>query len=296
MGATGSATVEEDKVWLITGCSTGMGREFAHAALQAGYRVVTTARNPSTLDEFVDEFPDRARAVELDVTRSDQIEAARDTALTEFGRLDVLLNNAGYGYLSPIEEGDEVEIRAMFETNFFGLLAMTKAVIPYMRERRSGQIIFNSSQAGLMSRPGTGYYSTTKYAVEALSEALVHELAPFNIKVTALEPGPFRTDWAGRSMKSSTNPIDDYADGVHARMAFARSMGGAEPGDPKRAARTVVDLVRSESPPPQLLLGKIVLDHYREKLRSVQASLEEWEGVTLGADFPPGDPKGENDD
>lgn len=153
---------EEEKVWLITGCSTGMGREFARTALAAGYRVMTTARNTSTLDELIDEYPDTARAVELDVTNQDQVDAAFKTTVEEFGRLDVLVNNAGYGYLSPIEEGDLSEVRAMFETNFFGLLAMTRAVIPYMRERRSGQIIFNSSQAGLMSRPGTGYYSTTK--------------------------------------------------------------------------------------------------------------------------------------
>ncbi|MAG33763.1 MAG: short-chain dehydrogenase/reductase [Deltaproteobacteria bacterium] len=286
MGAAETPTPEEDKVWLITGCSSGMGREFARAALTAGYRVVTTARNPSTLDEFIAEFPEQARAIELDVTQHEQVSAAFETTLEEFGRLDVLVNNAGYSYLSSIEEGDEAEVRALFETNFFGLLAMTRAVIPHMRERRSGQIIFNSSQAGLMSRPGTGYYSTTKYAVEALSEALVFELAPFNIKVTALEPGPFRTDWAGRSMRSSTSTIDDYTDTVHARIAFARNMGGAEAGDPKRAARTVVDLVRSEAPPPKLLLGQLVLDHYREKLQSIQSMLEEWESVTLSADFP----------
>ncbi|MGY8735904.1 MAG: oxidoreductase [bacterium] len=277
---------EEEKVWLITGCSTGMGREFARTALAAGYRVMTTARNTATLDELIDEYPDTARAVELDVTNQDQVDAAFKTTVEEFGRLDVLVNNAGYGYLSPIEEGDLSEVRAMFETNFFGLLAMTRAVIPYMRERRSGQIIFNSSQAGLMSRPGTGYYSTTKYAVEALSEALVFELAPFGIKVTAIQPGPFRTDWSGRSMKSSESTIGDYADSVHARMAFARDMHGEKPGDPLRAALAVVDLVRAENPPPQLLLGRIVLETYRDKLSSIQSMLDEWESLTLSADFP----------
>lgn len=278
---------EEEKVWLITGCSSGMGLEFARAALAAGYRVVATARKPSTLDELVDAYPETARAVELDVTCQDQVDAAFESTIKEFGRLDVLVNNAGYGYLSPIEEGDVSEVRAMFETNFFGLLAMTRAVIPYMRKRRSGQIIFNSSQAGLMSRPGTGYYSTTKYAVEALSEALFFELAPFDIKVTAIQPGPFRTDWAGRSMKTSKTQLDDYEKSVHARIAFAQDMDGAQPGDPVRAARAVIDLVRMESPPPQLLLGQIVLDTYREKLRSVQSMLDEWESVTLSTDFPP---------
>lgn len=287
---------EEEKVWLITGCSSGMGREFARAALAAGYRVVATARKTSTLDEFVDEYPETARAVELDVTRPDQVEAAFDSTIKEFGRLDVLVNNAGYGYLSPIEEGDLSEVRAMFETNFFGLLAMTRAVIPYMRERRSGQIIFNSSQAGLMSRPGTGYYSTTKYAVEALSEALVFELAPFDIKVTAIQPGPFRTDWAGRSMKSSESSIGDYQESVHARMAFAKGMDGAQPGDPVRAAQAVIDLVRSENPPPQLLMGQIVLNAYREKMGSVQSMLDEWESLTLSTDYPADDAVDENEE
>jgi NAD(P)-dependent dehydrogenase (short-subunit alcohol dehydrogenase family) len=174
----------------------------------------------------------------------------------------------------------------MFETNFFGLLAMTKAVLPHMRARKRGQIINNSSQAGLMSKPGTGYYSTTKYAVEALSEALFWELAPLGIRVTALEPGPFRTDWAGRSMKRVQNSIEEYDEIVHARADMIQQTDGTQPGDPKRAAKAVVDLVQCEHPPPQLLLGRIVLETYRDKLDSIRKMLDEWEEVTLGADFP----------
>jgi NAD(P)-dependent dehydrogenase (short-subunit alcohol dehydrogenase family) len=280
------SAVEEDKVWLITGCSSGMGRDIAFEALACGYRVVTSARNPASLDEFLERFPDRARAVRLDVTDRDQIEHALAYTMQEFGQLDVLINNAGYGYLAAIEEGDEADVRALFETNFFGTLAMTKAVLPHMRSRRSGQIIHNSSQAGLMSKPGTGYYSMSKYAVEALNEALAEEVAPWGIQVSAIEAGPFRTDWAGRSMKQARSPIEDYAESVHARTTMISAIDGNQPGDPKRAAKAVIDLVRSDNPPLQLLLGRIVLDSYREKLETIRKSLDEWEEATLATDFP----------
>ncbi|MCA9504521.1 MAG: SDR family NAD(P)-dependent oxidoreductase [Myxococcales bacterium] len=277
---------EEDKVWLITGCSTGMGREFAAAALEAGYRVVTTARNPATLAEFVARHPERARAVALDVTDRAQVEAAVATTLAEFGRIDVLVNNAAYGYLAAIEEGDEADVRAMFETNFWGVLAMTRAVLPHMRRQGGGHIVNNSSQAGLMSKPGTGFYSTTKWAVEALTEALVEEVAPFGIRVTALEPGPFRTDWAGRSMQRAKTAIPAY-DAVHARAQMIADMDGKQPGDPRGAAAALLAVVRAETPPTQLLMGRIVLDTYRQKLDGIRASLDQWEPLALRADFAP---------
>ena len=162
-------TSARDKIWFITGCSTGMGRDIALAALERGYRVVLTARDPASLADLCARFPDRATAARLDVTDAVQVDEAVGHANRVFGRIDVLVNNAGYGYLAAIEEGDLGEVRAMFETNFWGLLAVTRAVLPQMRERRSGQVINNSSQAGLMSYPGTAYYSTSKFAVEALS-------------------------------------------------------------------------------------------------------------------------------
>jgi NAD(P)-dependent dehydrogenase (short-subunit alcohol dehydrogenase family) len=275
---------EVDKVWLITGCSTGMGREFAIEALRAGYRVVATARDPKTLAEIVAGHPERARALALDVTDADQIERIVSATIGEFGRIDVLVNNAAYGYLAAIEEGDEADVRAMFETNFWGLLRMTRAVLPQMRAQRSGHIVQNSSQAGLMSKPGTGYYSTTKWAVEALTEALYEEVAPFGIRVTALEPGPFRTDWAGRSMKRAKNQIAAY-DAVHARAQMIADMDGKQPGDPRGAARALVELVQAKNPPRQLLMGKLVLDTYRAKLDAIRASLDEWEDLTVRADF-----------
>jgi NAD(P)-dependent dehydrogenase (short-subunit alcohol dehydrogenase family) len=278
--------VEEDKVWLITGCSSGMGREFAFEALRLGYRVVATARDPKTLGEFVERRPERARALPLDVTDRRQAEESVAKTIAEFGRIDVLVNNAGYGYLAAIEEGDEADVRAMFETNFWGLLAMTRAVLPHMRRQRSGHIVNNSSQSGLMSKPGTGYYSTTKWAVEALTEALVEEVAPFGIRVTALEAGPFRTDWAGRSMQRAKSQIADY-EAVHGRAQMIADMDGKQPGDPRGAARALVEVVRAKNPPRQLLLGKIVLDSYRAKLDTTRASLDEWEDLTLRADFAP---------
>ncbi|MEZ4280804.1 MAG: oxidoreductase [Myxococcota bacterium] len=275
---------EEDKVWLITGCSTGMGREFAIEALNSGYRVVATARDPKTLAEIVAGHPARGRALALDVTDPDQIERVVAATLAEFGRIDVLVNNAAYGYLAAIEEGDEADVRAMFETNFWGLLRMTRAVLPHMRAQGSGHIVQNSSQAGLMSKPGTGYYSTTKWAVEALTEALVEEVAPFGIRVTALEPGPYRTDWAGRSMKRAKKQIAAY-DAVHARAQMIADMDGKQPGDPRGAARALVELVRAANPPRQLLMGKLVLDTYRAKLDAIRASLDEWEDLTIRADY-----------
>ncbi len=277
---------EEDKVWLITGCSTGMGREFAAEALRAGDRVVATARDPKTLESIVAGHAGRALALALDVTNRQQIAEVVERTLAEFGRIDVLVNNAAYGYLAAIEEGDEADVRAMFETNFWGLLAVTRAVLPHMRRQGSGHIVQNSSQAGLMSKPGTGYYSTTKWAVEALTEALHEEVAPFGIRVTALEPGPFRTDWAGRSMKRAKTQIPAYA-AVHARAQMIADMDGKQPGDPRGAARALVEVVRAKNPPRQLLMGKLVLDTYRARLDTIRESLDEWEDLTIRADYAP---------
>ncbi len=275
------------QTWLITGCSSGIGREIAAEALARGYRVVLTARDPRTVDDLCAAHPGTAVAVALDVTRRDQIEAAVREADRAFGGIDVLCNNAGYGYMSAIEEGDEAEVRAMFETNFWGPVALVRAVLPQMRQRRRGYIINITSQAGLMSNPGTAYYSSSKFALEGLTEGLSREVKPFGIRVTAVEPGPFRTDWSGRSLKQVSNPIEDYAANVGARRAMIVGMHGKLPGDPKRAAKAIVDLNDLAEPPLQLLLGGPVYHTYRAKLDGVVASLKEWEAVTLGADYPP---------
>jgi NAD(P)-dependent dehydrogenase (short-subunit alcohol dehydrogenase family) len=274
-------------VWLITGCSTGIGREIALAALNKGYRVVVTARNSKTVEDLCAAYPERALAVDLDVTKPDQIKAAIEAAHRAFGGIDVLVNNAGYGYLAALEEGEDEQIRAMFETNFFGPLAVIKAVLPDMRKQGKGYIINISSQAGLMSNPGTAYYSSTKFALEGMTEGLCRELAPFGVRVTAVEPGPFRTDFSGRSLKQIQSTINDYDDTVGARRAMITAIHGTAPGDPRRAGEAIVDLFELDEPPLQLLLGRPVYDAYRKKLAGVIASLERWKSVTLAADFPP---------
>jgi NAD(P)-dependent dehydrogenase (short-subunit alcohol dehydrogenase family) len=275
-------------VWLITGCSTGIGREIAIAALKKGHRVVVTARRPETVQPLADEFPGKAIAVRLDVTKQDQIDAAVAAADAAFGGIDVLCNNAAYGYMAAIEEGEDEEVRSLFETNFFGPVAMIKAVLPQMRARRSGYIINISSQAGLMSNPGTAYYSASKHALEGLTEGLVREVKPLGIRVTAVEPGPFRTEWSGASLKQVGNPIADYADNVGARRAMIAGMHGKLPGDPEKAGEAIVGLYDVVEPPMQLLLGKVLYDTYVAKLKTVSQSIEDWKEVTLATDFPPG--------
>lgn len=274
------------RVWLISGCSSGIGREIALAALAQGDRVGVTARDTSSVADIVDQYPETAVAITLDVTRAEDIEKSVSAVLTKFSQIDVLVNNAGYGYLAAIEEGDEASVRAMFETNFFGVLALTRAVLPHMRARRSGRIINVSSQAGLMGNPGTGYYSSSKYAVEGLTEALSKEVAPLNIRVSAVQPGPFRTDWAGRSMQMSGAGHSDYKEQVGDRLAMISQIDGHQPGDPIRAAAAILALSDMAQPPAQLMLGSVVLDTYRQKLESLQADIDTHEQLTRSADYP----------
>jgi NAD(P)-dependent dehydrogenase (short-subunit alcohol dehydrogenase family) len=271
-----------ERVWFITGCSTGFGNELARQLLERGNRVVVTARNVQALEEFAPH--PRAEAVELDVTKGDQIRTVVGMAETRFGRIDVLVNNAGYGYLAAIEEGEDDEVRAMFETNVFGLVNVTKAVLPGMRRQRSGHIVNISSMGGLVGFPGIGYYNATKFAVEGLSEALAKEVEPLGIRVTVVAPGPFRTDWAGRSLKTPKTAIADYSDTAGARRDAIRGYSGNQPGDPVRAATAMIDAVESANPPLHLLLGKPAYDLVQEKLRNFGDELATWREVTLGAD------------
>ena len=272
-----------DRVWLVTGRSTGTGREIVRAALDAGDRVAATARRPEAVAELIAAFPGRAIAPRLDVTRQAEIDAAVAETLAAFGRIDVLVNNAGYGYVGAVEEGVDAEVRRMFDTNFFAAVALIKAVLPGMRERRSGFIVNVSSVTGLVSNPGNVYYSTSKFALESLTEGLAKEVAPLGIRVSAIEPGAFRTDWASRSMQESPPSIADYAETVGARRKLIREAGGAEPGDPRRVGEAVVMLSRLEQPPLRLLLGADVLAAARAKLAAMQDSIDEWESVTLDA-------------
>jgi NAD(P)-dependent dehydrogenase (short-subunit alcohol dehydrogenase family) len=274
--------------WLVTGCSTGIGREIARAALEAGHQVVVTSRKVADVEDLVDAHPASALAVALDVTDKDQIADAVAAAGTAYGGVDVLVNNAGYGYLSAIEEGDDAEVRALFDTNYFGTVDMTKAVLPQMRERGSGHVVNISSMAGLVANPPNAYYSSTKFAMESLTEALSKEVGPLGIKVTAIEPGAFRTDWARRSMHEAAEPIEAYADGVGARKELIRAFADHLPGDPRKVAEAVLMVVALENPPLRLLLGADVLQATREKLTAMLASIDEWEAVTLDVNFPAG--------
>jgi NAD(P)-dependent dehydrogenase (short-subunit alcohol dehydrogenase family) len=272
--------------WFITGCSTGIGREIARVALEAGHHVAVTARNRDAVTDFVDEFGDRAVALSLDVTDRDQITSAVATTESTFGGIDVLVNNAGYGYMSAVEEGDDAEVRKLFDTNYFGVVDTLKAVLPGMRARRSGHVINISSMTGLVANPPNAYYSSTKFALEALSEALSKEVGPLGIKVSAVEPGAFRTDWAARSMQESSTPIGDYDENVGTRKTMIKEFANHLPGDPRKVAEAVLMLTTLDQPPLRLLLGRDVLKAVREKITELTASIDEWESVTKNVNFP----------
>jgi NAD(P)-dependent dehydrogenase (short-subunit alcohol dehydrogenase family) len=272
--------------WLITGCSTGIGREIARAALEAGHCVVVTARRTETVADFAETYGDRAAVVGLDVTDKDQIAAAVQKAEDVFGGVDVLVNNAGNGYLSAIEEGEDDKVRKLFDTNYFGVVDTIKVVLPQMRARGSGHIVNISSMTGLVANPPNGYYSSTKFALEALTEALAQEVGPLGIKVTAIEPGAFRTDWAARSMWESSTPIGDYDENVGARKTMIKEFANHLPGDPRKVAEAVLMVTTLDDPPLRLLLGRDVLKAVRDKLAAFSASIDQWESVTKDVNFP----------
>ncbi|MFI5643091.1 oxidoreductase [Kitasatospora sp. NPDC051705] len=247
---------------------------------------MVTVRDPRQVAEAVRGHGERALALPLDVTAPGQIATAVARAQAAFGRIDVLVNNAGYGYLAAVEEGEDEEVRALFDTDVFGVVDTTRAVLPGMRARRAGHIVNISSLGGLVGFGATGYYHATKFAVEGLSEALAAEVAPLGIKVTIVEPAAFRTDRSGPSMRQSATAIDDYAPTAGARRAGTLATHGHQPGDPARAARAVIDAVTAEQPPLRLLLGKAAYDIATAKLDALGAAFDGWREVTLSTDFP----------
>ncbi len=273
-------------VWFITGSSRGLGRVLAERVLQRGYRAVVTARNPLDVKAIIDQYGKKALALPLDVTHADEVEKAVAQAEDAFGGIDVLVNNAGVGYYAAVEEGEEEEVRAMFETNFFGLVALTKRVLRGMRSLSRGHIINLSSVGGLMGSPTVGYYNATKFAVEGLSEALAKEVGPLGIRVTLIEPGPSRTDWAGRSMRQTRHPIEAYANTAGARRKEIANMSGKQAGDPKRIADAIITVAESQEPPLRLLLGKYGLERVRAKIEELSSSINGWEWVSVTTDFP----------
>jgi NAD(P)-dependent dehydrogenase (short-subunit alcohol dehydrogenase family) len=273
-------------VWFITGCSTGFGRELAKLVLNRGYRAVITAREPSKILDLKVGHEGRALVLELDVTDKAEVAEAVKRAESVFGSIDVLVNNAGFGYVGAVEESEENEVRSMMETNFFGLARMLHAVLPGMRRRRRGNIVNLSSIGGLVGFPGVGYYNASKFAVEGLSESLAKEVAPLGIKVLVVEPGPFRTDWAGRSLKKSSQHIPEYVQTAGAFRERITGRSGKQAGDPVRAGEAIIKALESDNPPLHLLLGLIALETARTKIEKLSLELDAWEDTSLSADYP----------
>ena len=266
--------------WLITGCSTGLGRALAEAVIGAGHYAVVTARDVARVSDLAAAAPERVLAVALDVTNPEQVNAAVQQAQERFGSIDVLVNNAGYGYRGAVEEGDDAQVRELFETHFFGTVAMIKAVLPGMRARRKGAIVNISSIGAQLTPVGSGYYAAAKAAIEGLSGALHGELQPLGISVTIVEPGAFRTDFAGRSLVESPTRIDDYAATAGQRRKENDTMHGNQAGDPAKAAAAIIAAVESSEPPSFLLLGPDALAAYRYIAQSRATHIEAWEYLT----------------
>lgn len=274
-----------EKQFLITGVSSGFGRAFAQAALEKGHRVVGTVRNDDAIASFESLAPGRATAVRLDVTNIDAIEPAVAGIEGTIGPVDVLINNAGYGHEGTLEESPIEEMRRQFEVNVFGAVGMMKAVLPFMRRRRAGHIINITSMGGFITMPGIAYYCGSKFALEGISEVLAKEVKPFNVAVTAVAPGSFRTDWAGRSMIRTDRSISDY-DALFDPIRRAREeKSGRQSGDPRKAAAAVLALVEAEDPPVHLLLGADALTLVRDKLKSMSSEIDAWEDLTLSTSF-----------
>ncbi|RKE37487.1 short-subunit dehydrogenase [Paraburkholderia sp. BL23I1N1] len=277
--------IDDNSVWLITGSSSGLGRALAEKVLEHGYRAVVTARKPDAVRDLVEHYGDRAIAVGLDVTQSGQIRAAVKAAYESFGQIDVLVNNAGYGYIGAIEEGEDAEIRAQFDTNVHGVIALMQAVLPGMRRRGKGHIVNVSSIGGLTTFPNVGYYHASKYALEGLSETLANEMAPFGIGVTVVEPGAFRTDFRGRSMRQSNIRIPDFAETLGKQRDALLASHGKQHNDPAKGALAIIEASKAKQPPMHLLLGADALELARKQLAAMARDFDEWEMLTRSTAF-----------
>tara|TARA_R110000744_G_scaffold14338_1_gene40818 strand:- start:1158 stop:1997 length:840 start_codon:yes stop_codon:yes gene_type:complete len=274
-----------NKTWLITGCSSGLGRAFAEEVLAYGYNAVVTSRNPKDIQDIVTDYPETALGLALDVTDKDQITNAVKQAEQKFGGIDVLLNNAGYGFRGAVEEANEQEMHNLFDTNFFGTVHMIQAVLPVMREQRSGTIFNVSSIAGRFSNPASGYYSATKYAIEGMSDALLKEVSPLGIKVIVVEPGAFRTDFAGRSLTGAKKEISDYDETAGKRRKENDETHGTQPGDPKKAAQAIIKIEKEKQPPFRFLMGSDAIEIIQKELKQQMKELEDWKEISLTTDF-----------
>lgn len=270
--------------WFITGCSSGFGFEIAREAIVRGFNVVATARRPAELAALVALAPDRVQTLALDVSNAAQAKTAVQAALARFRSIDVLVNNAGRGYLAAIEEGSLNAVRALFETNVFGPLHLTRLILPGMRARRAGAVVNMSSIGGLVANPGSGFYASTKFAIEGWSEALAKEVAPLGVGVMLVEPGPFRTAWTSRSLTGAQDVIADYAGTAGKRRAEIGAPDRQQPGDPRLAAQVILDAVLSPTPPLRLVLGRRAMAAAREKMAAVLADIDAWEATSGATD------------
>jgi NAD(P)-dependent dehydrogenase (short-subunit alcohol dehydrogenase family) len=273
------------RVWFITGVSGGLGRALAEEVAAHGDIVLGTLRKQEQIADFDSLVPEKTFGVLLDVNNQSHFKRVIETAILNFGRIDILVNNAGYGLFGAIEEVSLEEARQQMETNFFGALALTQAVLPSMRERKSGHIIQISSMAGIRALPGMGLYNASKFALEGFSEALALETSALNIKVTIVEPGPFRTSWAGDSSIRSENIIEDYTETAGSRISTIQEYSGNQPGDPKKGAKAILMIANSDNPPLRFPLGQVAIDAIRGKLKSVEDDIKEWELVSINTSF-----------
>ncbi|MEM6261365.1 MAG: oxidoreductase [Bacteroidota bacterium] len=273
----------QQKIWFITGCSTGFGRELVQVVAEQGHIAVGTVRREEQVADLEALNPESIKGVVLDVTKT--IDQAVKTVIDKFGRIDVLVNNAGYGSLGAIEEVPEAEMRKQFEVNVFGAVFMIKAVLPIMRGQRSGHILNVTSIAGLQGYPGVGIYNGSKFALEGIGEALAAEVEHLGIKVTNVEPGPFRTDWAGRSATFTENSIEDYAASAGRNMNNIHNVSGNQAGDPRKAAEAMYALTELEKPPVHLPLGGPAYKRVRLKLKEMAKEVDAFEHIGLPTDF-----------
>lgn len=274
-----------DKVWFITGSSTGLGRALAEVLLEKGFRVAATARKPADLEDLAKKYPSRVICPALDVTNAHQVREAVQQTIDHFGRIDVCVNNAGYGLIGGVEEVTDAEIRRQFDTNFFGALDVTRAVLPHFRKQRSGHFVNISSIGGFRAIAGAAIYNATKFALEALSEALAKEVAPLGIRFVLVEPGPFRTDFGGRSIDDTPNRIDDYATTAGKMREYYQAAHGKQVGDPRKAAEVMIKAVDSNKDFLRLPLGQATVTGMREKMEQVQKDITLWEQMAIHTAF-----------
>ncbi|WP_029586743.1 oxidoreductase [Bradyrhizobium sp. URHD0069] len=276
----------KERVWLVTGASSGFGRAVCEAVLEHGDRLVATARDVDAIRSLVVQGGQRALALPLDVTNAAAAKKAMDKAVAHFGQIDVVFNNAGYGHVGAIEELTDKELRQQVDVDFFGVVNVTRAALPHMRRQRSGHLVQMSSLNGVEGLPGGGFYAASKFAVEGLSESLASEVAHLGIRVTIVEPAPFRTRFLSDRSAKWSRPMEDYAESVGKVRQMLKEMDGNQPGDPARAARAIIQAIEAQHPPLRLPLGQMAIDHIRAALDAEARELTAWAQLSATADFP----------